>query len=281
MNIVEVEHLKLWDWKTNAMIVQDSSFQLKQGSCLAIVGESGSGKSVTCKAIMRLNKPSIGQSGSIRFNGQNMAELAEQDMRKMRGKKLCMIMQNGMRAFDPSCVIGVHVKETLNVHYGWSKSIMIEKMSAAMQRVRLGHPLEVMNKYPHQLSGGMLQRVMIALALVLKPDVIIADEPTTALDTVSQYEVVEQLLRLRAETGSSMLFISHDLGVVKKVADEVLVMKEGIIVESGAVASVFANPVHEYTKYLLATRQALSEHFRAIMGGGAALADRDGCGEVV
>ncbi|MGG4442725.1 staphylopine uptake ABC transporter ATP-binding protein CntD [Brevibacillus fortis] len=266
-NILEVKNLKIWDSRNERVIVPNSSFHVKQGSCLAIVGESGSGKSVTCKAIMRLNKAGIRQSGDILLRGINLMELSEQEMRKKRGKQLCMILQSSMRAFDPSCVVGVHLQETLVEHFGWSREEITTKMKNAMESVRLKNPIEVMNTYPHQLSGGMLQRVMIALTIVLEPDIIIADEPTTALDTVSQFEVVEQFRQLRERMGCSMIFISHDLGIVKLMADDVLVMKEGEIVENGTTQAIFSEPQHTYTRYLLSTKLALNQHFKRIMGG--------------
>ncbi|MGO4348594.1 ABC transporter ATP-binding protein [Paenibacillus sp. MCAF9] len=268
MNVLAVKNLKVWDMKTDHVIIHNSSFELKQGSCLAIVGESGSGKSVTSRSIMGLNKAWLRQSGEIVFKGEHLNHLSEHEMRKKRGKQLCMIMQNGMSAFDPSCVIGIHLKETLYEHFGWSTNEIVEKMNKAMASVMLNNPIEMMNKYPHQLSGGMLQRVMIVLAIVLEPDIIIADEPTTGLDTISQFEVIEQFMQLRERMGCSMIFISHDLGVVKKMADDVLVMKDGEIVEQGSIRAVFSEPVHEYTKYLLSTRMALSNHFKLIMGEG-------------
>ena len=136
----------------------------------------------------------------------------------------------------------------------------------------LENPVEIMNKYPHQLSGGMLQRIMIALAIVLEPDIIIADEPTTALDTISQFEVTEQFIKLRERMGCSMIFISHDLGVVRKIADEVLVMKDGEIIERGSTQVIFSEPEHDYTKYLVSTRLALSNNFKKLMEGGALVA---------
>lgn len=189
-------------------------------------------------------------------------------MRKRRGKHIGMIMQNGMGAFDPSSVVGVHFQETLKAHFGWSKGEAEASMKKAMESVMLSHPMEIMNKFPHQLSGGMLQRLMIALTLVLEPAVVIADEPTTALDTISQFEVVEQFIQLRERMGGSMIFVSHDLGVVKKIADEVLVMRNGDIVESGSVEEVFTAPQHPYTQYLVSTRLELSHHFNKIMNGG-------------
>jgi nickel transport system ATP-binding protein len=267
MNMLEVSNLRIWDSRTGEVMVPGSSFQVKQGSCLAIVGESGSGKSLTCRAIMRLNKAGIRQSGDILLGGVSLSELPEREMRKRRGKQLCMIMQHGMRAFDPSSVVGVHLGETLREHFGWSKSVVTEKMSAAMNSVMLKDPVAVMNMYPYQLSGGMLQRVMIALALVLEPDVIIADEPTTALDTISQFEAVEQLIQLRARMGCSMILVSHDMGVVSRIADEVLVMKDGTIVERGAAQSILANAQHDHTRYLLAAKQAINERYRKLMEG--------------
>ncbi len=269
MNTLEVESLKVWDSSTGQIIVVNSSFELKQQSCLAIVGESGSGKSVTCRAIMGLNKTGLRQSGTILFKGENLNDLTEKQMRVKRGKQLCLIMQNGMRAFDPSCVVGVHLKETLTQHYGWNRDVMTSKMRAAMERVMLKNPIEIMNKYPHQLSGGMLQRVMIALTMVLEPDIVIADEPTTALDTLSQFEVVEQFRQLREQMDCSMIFVTHDLGVVKKLADEVLVMKDGKIVERGISSAIFTEAQHEYTRYLLSSKLELNHHFHRIMGGGS------------
>ncbi|MGM1034365.1 MAG: staphylopine uptake ABC transporter ATP-binding protein CntD [Bacillota bacterium] len=266
MNILEVKNLRIWDSNTGKVIIYNSSFHLKQGSCLAIVGESGSGKSMTCRSIMRLNKSWLHQSGDILFKGENLNNLSEKAMRKKRGRNLCMILQNGMSAFDPSCVIGVHLKETLVEHFGWSNKDMEEKMKNAMESVMLKNPIEIMNKYPHQLSGGMLQRIMIALALVLEPDIIIADEPTTALDTISQFEVVEQFIKLRERMGCSMIFVSHDLGVVRAIADEVLVMKDGEIIERKKSKTIFSEPEHDYTKYLVSTRLTLSNHFKKIMG---------------
>lgn len=267
MNVLEVANLQIWDNRTNKQLVAGSSFQLKAGSCLAIVGESGSGKSLTCGAIMRLNGNGLRQSGEIRFLGEDLLALSEKDMRQKRGKQICLIVQNGMRAFDSSCVVGVHLRETLAAHYGWSRDEITARMKTAMESVMLKHPLEIMNKYPHQLSGGMLQRIMIALAIVLAPDLIIADEPTTALDAVSAYEVVEQFIALRQTMGCSLLFVSHDLGAVKKIADEVLVMKAGEVVESGTTQQIFAKAQHEYTRYLVSNKLALSQHFSRVMGG--------------
>ncbi|WP_027084503.1 staphylopine uptake ABC transporter ATP-binding protein CntD [Cohnella panacarvi] len=267
MNLLEVEKLRIWDGHSGNVLVENSTFQLKQGSCLAIVGESGSGKSLTCRAILRLNNNALRQSGEIRFQGVDLSLLDEREMRRRRGKQLYMILQNGMRAFDPTNVIGVHLRETLVHHYDWNASEITEKLKPAMLSVGLQDPIGILNKYPHQLSGGMLQRIMIALAIVLEPDIILADEPTTALDTVSKFEVVEQFIRLRERMGGSMIFVSHELGVVRKLADEVLVMKSGSIVELGTTADLFSNARHEYTRYLMSSQRMLNDRFQQLMGG--------------
>ncbi|WP_407669664.1 staphylopine uptake ABC transporter ATP-binding protein CntD [Paenibacillus kobensis] len=264
---MQVSDLRIWDGITGNVFVPNSSFELKPGSCLAIVGESGSGKSLTCRAIMKLNKRTIRQSGDILLKGIRLDQLSEKEIGRRRGKQLYLILQNGMRAFDPTSAIGIHLRETLVHHYGWSRSEIVDKMKQAMLMVRLKDPVEIMNKYPHQLSGGMLQRIMIALAIVLEPDIIIADEPTSALDTVSKYEVMEQFVRLRENMGCSMIFVSHDLGIVRKLADEVLVMRNGSIVERGDASVLFSEAEHEYTRFLVSSHTALNEHFKRVTGG--------------
>ncbi|MBB3111447.1 nickel transport system ATP-binding protein [Paenibacillus phyllosphaerae] len=273
MHLLEVQHLHVTDRHTGSVLLRDSSFHVKQGSCLAIVGESGSGKSVTCKSIMRLHKAWIRQTGEIWFKGEELSALPERQMRKKRGKQLAMILQHGMRAFDPTCVIGVQIGETLKEHYGWSRAEIEANMSLAMMSVRLNNPVELMNKYPHQLSGGMLQRVMIALAFVLEPDLIIADEPTTALDTIAQFEVVEQLIALRERMNGAMILVSHDLGIVRRLADDIIVMKDGEIVERGSANVIFSAAQHAYTQRLVEANRALNGHFERLKGGGLGLVE--------
>ncbi|MHA6480455.1 staphylopine uptake ABC transporter ATP-binding protein CntD [Paenibacillus sp. strain BS8-2] len=267
MNVLDVEHLNVWEESSGRKLVRDSSFRIAQGECLAIVGESGSGKSLTCKAIMRLNRNNIRHSGLIALNGEDLTTVSDKAMRQYRGRRLCMIMQNGMSAFDPSTPIGAYLHETLGIHYDWSRSERETKLIEAMTAVGLREPASVLRRFPFELSGGMLQRVMIALALVLEPDVIIADEPTTALDAVTAYEVVEQFVQLRERLGSAMLFVSHDLGVVRKIADNVLVMKDGEIVEQGSAQDIFAGAKHPYTRYLVSSKETLSRHYKWLMGG--------------
>ena len=266
-NILQVSGLNVWDSRNGEEIVKNISFSLKENSCLALVGESGSGKSMTCKAIMGLNRPWIRCSGRVEFDGHELLTLPKQQLRSLCGNRLCMILQDGMSAFDPSCVIGQHFRETLREHFGWTARQADERMVESMLTVMLKNPAELLKKYPHQLSGGMLQRAMIALALVLEPDIIIADEPTTALDTITQFEVMEQFAALQKRTSSAMIFISHDLGVVNRLADSVVVMKNGSVVEFGSLPGVFEHPQQEYTRYLVSTRHALGMRFREILRG--------------
>ncbi|RJE89594.1 ABC transporter ATP-binding protein [Paenibacillus sp. 1011MAR3C5] len=272
-NVLEVKHLRIWESRTGKVLVPDSSFRLAKGECLGIVGESGSGKSLTCKAILRLLQGGLSQSGSILLNGISLAGLSEKEMRTVRGKRLCMIMQNGMRAFDPSRPVGAHLRDTMSVHGDWSSMEIEELLHEALMSVGLNDPVVVLGRYSHELSGGMLQRLMIALALALKPDVIIADEPTTALDAVTQFEVMEQFVQLRVLTGSSMLFVSHDLGAVKRIADQVIVMKDGEIVEQGTPSELFTRAEHPYTRQLAASKLPLHHHYMKLMGG-AGFAER-------
>ncbi|OIU68611.1 staphylopine uptake ABC transporter ATP-binding protein CntD [Rossellomorea aquimaris] len=265
MNVLEVRGLSIRDDKKDEILVKNSSFQVKQGSCLAIAGESGSGKSLTCRALMKLNQSGLSEKGTVLYKGNDIAKFSKESLRKMRGREMYMIMQNGMTAFDPSTVIGVHLKQTAGEHYGWTAAETERNLHSALERVLLKNPGEVMNQYPHQLSGGMLQRTMIALALVLEPGLIIADEPTTALDAITQYEVMNELSLLRDRIGCTMIFVSHDLGLVRKVADELLIMKDGEIVERGETETVFMEHKQEYTKFLISARQVLSDNFMKIM----------------
>lgn len=265
MNVIEASNLKIWDSRNGEVIVNDLSFSLKEHSCLAIVGESGSGKSMTVKAISGIHKPWICCGGSILFEGRDLLKRPPRAMREIRGKKIFMIFQDGMSAFDPSCTIRSSFREILAENLGGTAQQVDVKIAAAMEKVILTDVDGLLDKYPHQLSGGMLQRVMIAIALALEPDVIIADEPTSSLDTITQFEVVNEFQRLRRENGVAMIFISHDLGVVRRLADEIVVMRKGEKVEDGPVEEVFRHPQNEYTQYLVRTRMALAENYKRLI----------------
>ena len=266
-NILNIEHLKVWDKRNQQTLVDDISFGLKKGQCLAIVGESGSGKSMTCRSILWLNNPWLCQSGNIYFEGKNLLSMKRKDLMKISGKKICMIMQSGSSAFDPSCKMRVHFRETLKCNLGYDYKKADMEMMDAMNKVLLKEPEQVLQKYPFQLSGGMLQRCMIAMAIALQPEIIIADEPTTALDLITQYEVIRQFQTLREETESAMLFVSHDLGIVKQIADEIVVMKDGKLIEHGSSKDIFNHPKEMFTRHLIDTKKAMGQEFNRVYGG--------------
>lgn len=239
-------------------LVQDIHFELKPGRVLGLVGESGSGKTITSLSLMQLlDRKTTSVEGSIRLNGRELNGLRADTMRSIRGKEIAFIMQNPMNAFTPVIKIGDQFIETIRTHTSLTKKQAFELAVASLQDVNLPDPAGLMKQYPFQLSGGMLQRVMIAITICLRPSVIIADEPTTALDVTNQLQVLRQLERIRSEYGTSILLISHDLGVIAEMADEVAVMQHGRIVEKADVYQLFDHPQHEYTKKLLDARPAL------------------------
>ncbi len=241
-----------------ATLVQDINFELKRGKVLGLVGESGCGKTVTSMSILQLlDRKNTKVEGSIELQGLELNGLGEKEMRGIRGKNIAFIMQNPMNAFTPVFTIGHQFIETICSHTQWNKKQATELAIEAMYDLNLPNPDKLLKYYPFQLSGGMLQRVMIAIAACLHPTVIIADEPTTALDVKNQKKVLYHLDKIRSENGSAILLISHDLGVISEMADEVAVMQNGRIVEKADVFQLFDEPQHEYTKKLLNARSVL------------------------
>ena len=233
-------------------VVSGVSFELQKGRTLGIVGESGSGKSVTALATMRLlPKDSAEVTGSITFDGQDLLSLGEPAMRDLRGNRLAMIFQEPMTSLNPSYTVGDQIGETLVRHRGLSKRQAQLEAVEMLRRVRIPSPEQRVSEYPHKLSGGMRQRVMIAMALACRPALLIADEPTTALDVTIQAQVLDLLRALRDETGTSILLITHDLGVVAEMCDEAVVMYAGEIVERAPVDVLFSAPQHPYTVGLM------------------------------
>ncbi|MEK5230652.1 ABC transporter ATP-binding protein [Lysinibacillus sp. FSL K6-0232] len=248
-------------------LVQNVHFDLHQHQCLGIVGESGSGKSITCKAIMGLLPQNFTTDGQIWWDNKNLLEASPSEIRALRGNDISMILQNPMTAFNPIFTIGNQMQEMIRAHLQVSKGEALEMACAALSKMLLKQPEVILKKYPHELSGGMLQRIMIANALVLNPSLIIADEPTTALDAVTQKEVMYELQQLQQELDSSMIIISHDLAVVANLAQDVLVMNHGQQVEHGSVEQIFANPKDDYTRYLLNTKLAMLKKYESVLGG--------------
>jgi oligopeptide/dipeptide ABC transporter ATP-binding protein len=235
--------------------VRDVSFSIAPGEVLGLVGESGSGKSITSLAIMRLLPPQATVSGDIFFseNGatRNLPALPDDSMRQLRGSRIAMIFQEPMTALNPVMRVGDQIAEAVLAHGTHSKSEAAKLAVQAMTDVAIPDPASRARDYPHQLSGGMRQRVMIAMAIVNRPQLLIADEPTTALDVTIQAQILDLLAELRAKFGLAMLFISHDLAVVSQVADRVAVMYAGSLVELGAKREIFRSPAHPYTRGLL------------------------------
>ena len=255
--MLEVKHLQV-KFKTRdgfVEAVKDTSFTLSKGETIGIVGESGSGKSVTSLAIMRLlNSASTIINGEILLNKTNTLQLPRKEMREIRGNRIAMIFQEPMTSLNPVLTCGFQVAEAIRFHLGASKQKAKEKTINLFKEVQLPRPEAIFDSYPHQLSGGQKQRVMIAMALSCDPEILIADEPTTALDVTVQKTIIELLLRLKADRHMSLIFISHDLGVVSEIADRVIVMYKGNIVEEGTTKAIFSEPKHPYTKGLLACR---------------------------
>ena len=243
--------------KTWSLAVSGVSFSVASGKVLGIVGESGSGKSVTSFSIIRLQDPNSTRiAGEIEFNDVDLRSLSDEEIRKYRGNKIAMIFQEPMTSLNPVFTCGEQVKEAIMLHQNLKHQEAKDKTIALFKEVQLPRPEQIFDSYPHQLSGGQKQRVMIAMALSCNPSLLIADEPTTALDVTVQKTILTLLLRLKTERQMAMIFISHDLGVISEIADEVAVMYRGTIVEQGPVAELFNNPQHPYTKGLLACRPA-------------------------
>lgn len=239
--------------------VKSVSFDIARGETLGIVGESGSGKSVTALAIMRLLSPqAIINSGSIDFEGNNILELSAKEIRRIRTHKISMIFQEPMTSLNPVMRCGKQVAEVFE-NSGLTKSEIKNRVIDLFDKVKLPRPKKIYSSYPHEISGGQKQRVMIAMAIANKPDLLIADEPTTALDVRVQKDLILLLKQLKTEFGMSLLFISHDLGLVSEIVSNVLVMYKGEVVERGVIKDVFKNPQHNYTKGLLACRPPVNE----------------------
>jgi oligopeptide/dipeptide ABC transporter ATP-binding protein len=233
--------------------VDDVSFNVYKGKTLGIVGESGSGKSVTSLSIMRLipNPPGRVVGGKILYQGKDLLEFDHAEMRKIRGNEISMIFQEPMTSLNPVFTIGNQICEAITLHQKLPKSEVQSKAIEMLRLVGIPSPETRIHDYPHQLSGGMRQRVMIAMALSCNPSLLIADEPTTALDVTIQAQILDLLAGLQKKVGMAMILITHDLGVVAEVADEVIVMYAGRVAEQGTVREIFANPKHPYTKGLL------------------------------
>ncbi len=259
--LLSVEDLRVSFGKSSQLseVLHRISFDISKNEIVGIVGESGSGKSVTSLSIMGLlpKKQSV-LSGSILYEGKDLLTTSENDFRKIRGNEIAMIFQEPMSALNPSLTCGEQVSEILQLHLKMNTAAAKKETLSLFEKVKLPRPTEIFNSYPHQISGGQMQRVMIAMAIACKPKLLIADEPTTALDVTVQKEILLLLKNIQQETKMAMLFISHDLSLVSEIADRVVVMYKGDIVEDATTLEIFKNPKAEYTKALLAARPSLN-----------------------
>lgn len=269
--VLETKNLQVYltEQKEEKQLVKNVSFSVGQGECLGILGESGSGKSMTVKAILGLLDRNFRISGQALFEGKDLLMECKESLRRARGNQISMILQNPMTCFDPLFRIESQMRETFEVHTDWDRETIRKNSLKILERMKIQEPEEVLKKYPHQLSGGMLQRIMIGIAMLLQPKLLIADEPTTAIDSVTQYEVLEEFLRIRQEVGTAMIFISHDLGAISKVADRILVMNQGKIVDQGNFSHILHDASDEYTRLLVEKRMAVMKKYREMVSGGA------------
>ncbi|MCI8950136.1 MAG: ABC transporter ATP-binding protein [Lachnospiraceae bacterium] len=262
-NILEVKNLHTYFYTDSGVVksVDGVDFELKEGSTLGIVGESGSGKSVTSLSIMGLLTGTTGKiaEGEILLEGNDIAHISEEEKRKLRGSQISMIFQEPMTSLNPVMRIGKQLTECILQHQDISKEEAYKKAEDMLRKTGVPRVEHMMKEYPFQLSGGQRQRVMIAMALVCRPKILIADEPTTALDVTIQAQILDLMNELKKDIGTSILFITHDLGVVAEVCDEVVVMYCGRVVEKADVRSLFAHPTHPYTNGLLNSIPKLGE----------------------
>ncbi|MBI6189104.1 ABC transporter ATP-binding protein [Providencia rettgeri] len=265
-DVLVIEELTITDTAGNQLL-KPVSLTISPYRTLGIVGESGSGKSLMAKAIMGLLPDTLQAHGRILFHGKDLLESSQQQWQKRRGKDISLIIQNAMGAFDPLMTLREQFIETLGYHLNMNNEASLKLAYECLEQVNLREPEQKLACLPHQLSGGQLQRMMIAMTLALKPTLVIADEPTTALDSITQSDILQQFKMLAEEEQTTLVFISHDLSVVRHLADDIAVMYQGQIVEYQKTELLWLSPQHSYTRFLLDTRERLSLRFNTIMQG--------------
>lgn len=271
--VLEINHLNvlLKQKKETHALVKDISLSVRPGECLGILGESGSGKSMTMKAAMGLLDRNFQITGSVKFLGEELIDKNPETLRKIRGGKVGMVLQNPMTCFDPLYRIGNQIAETYSAHTDWNNKEIRERSLDMLNKMQIRNPEEVLEKYPHQLSGGMLQRIMIGIATSMTPSLLIADEPTTAIDAITQFEILDELLRIKHEHGMAMIFISHDLNAISRVADRIIVLNQGCVVDQGDFAHILHHATDPYTQLLIEKRTAVMRKYRSVLEGSEAV----------
>ena len=246
-------------------IVDHVGFEVYPGECLGILGESGSGKSMSLKAVLGLLDKNFQVSGRAVFDDKNLIDASGEELRKLRGNQIGMVLQNPMTCFDPLYRIGSQMAETFAMHTDWNGEKIRKVSLEVLDQMRIHDGTEVLEKYPHQLSGGMLQRIMIGIAMALSPELLIADEPTTAIDAITQYEILEEFERIKRDKKTAMIFITHDLGAISKVADRIMVMNSGKIVDRGDFHHILHHAKDPYTRLLVEKRLAVMDRYREVL----------------
>ena len=261
-------HITFEQPKVSKQILEDVSFSVKAGKCLGILGESGSGKSMTTKAILGLLNRDFKISGTATFEGNDLLQMGDGDLRTLRGSAIGMILQNPMTCFDPLYKIGNQIYETFDAHGIFPRDQYKAEAINILEKMRIHDSEGVLQKFPHQLSGGMLQRVMIGIAMSMNPRLLICDEPTTAIDSITQYEIIKEFQRIKAESNVGMLFITHDVSVISHIADEVIVLNKGKLVDRGPFSEILKNPKDAYTKLLIEKKLAVADHYKSVLAQG-------------
>ena len=260
-------HVTLRQHRHAKELVKGVSFAVEPGECLGILGESGSGKSMSMKAAMGLLDKGFSVSGAAMFQGEPLLEKTGEELRRLRGGKVGVVLQNPMACFDPLYRIGAQIAETFAAHNNWDGDEIRCRSLELLKKMRIRSPEEVLEKYPHQLSGGMLQRIMIGIATSMEPSLLIADEPTTAIDAITQSEILNEFLRVKQENQTAMVFISHDLNAISRVADRIVVLNQGRVVDEGDFQHILHHAQDPYTRLLVEKRADVMRRYRQVLAG--------------
>lgn len=268
--VFELNHLQvsLRGKKRNTDLVKGVSFSVKQGECLGILGESGSGKSMSIKAAMGLLDKNFVVSGSAKFQGDELVGKNAEQLRRLRGGQVGIVLQNPMTCFDPLYRIGNQIAETFAAHQKWDAGEIKERSIEMLDKMQIRNPEEALEKYPHQLSGGMLQRIMIGIAMSMEPSLLIADEPTTAIDAITQFDILNEFAVIKQKHKTAMIFISHDLNAVSQIADKILVLNQGTVVDQGDFHHIIHHAADPYTRLLIEKRTDVMRKYRQALEGG-------------
>ena len=266
--VFELNHLQvsLRGKKRNTDLVKGVSFSVKQGECLGILGESGSGKSMSIKAAMGLLDKNFVVSGSAKFQGDELVGKNAEQLRRLRGGQVGIV--NLMTCFDPLYRIGNQIAETFAAHQKWDDGEIKERSIEMLDKMQIRNPEEALEKYPHQLSGGMLQRIMIGIAMSMGPSLLIADEPTTAIDAITQFDILNEFAAIKQKHKTAMIFISHDLNAVSQIADKIVVLNQGTVVDQGDFHHIIHHAADPYTRLLIEKRTDVMRKYRQALEGG-------------